>query len=227
MIEVKRIYDRVNNLAKKDQSGYNTADEFNSRLEAVQLRLIELFRPYYDQNEMVAIALSPFAKKGTGTTDVNGILNYSAFTVANKPIHILSAGVALLNSKKSANRIKVNQINHINDNAIRKPDASKQRFRYAVLGESIQFFPEGARSIYYYFLRKPITGKIAFTEVTNSLGDFLNFDSINSVDLEWNDDVFNIICYMMLEELGLEIRETLLVEYGKMGIQEQSLKING
>src|SRR5690554_5778717 len=64
MISVKYIYDRVvKDLARKNQTGYSTVDEFNRDLQDSENILFEFYYKVFQATQKVSDALEPFIKE--------------------------------------------------------------------------------------------------------------------------------------------------------------------
>jgi hypothetical protein len=225
MIDIIRVWNRENDLAKKDQSGYNTADEFNNRVDSVQLELIEKILPYIKVTDRAADILGPFIKTTELVTTPQGVLTPPA-----DYLNYLALSYKYTNTDNSITYIPLNELGPDEAeanarNSIRKADPTKGRVQYYRENGAITITTNSLSTVRVRYLIRPPVSTIVFTVQSNANGTFQTYDSVNSVSLIWPDSAFNLIVYLMLEKLGVEIREQFLIEFAQvLGIQPEMVK---
>lgn len=104
--------------------------------------------------------------------------------------------------------------------AIRKPSMAKNIFRYTYKNGIIHVYPKEVSSIYYKYLRNPLQPFWGSTLVSNANGDYEAYDSATSVQIEFPEQEFSNIVDLMCFYLGIEIRETPLIQFAKMKLTQ-------
>lgn len=206
MISVVRLWNTVNQMAKTETSGYQTQDEFNRDLASVQTALLSVLAPFYSRNQAIQDILSPFVKgaalSSTKPTD------YFRF------ISGIDRGYPII-------PINVNQVGDIQISPIRKPNV--KRTYYYFEDKQMKFLASGTPTGTMSYIRYPLASRIVLTPVSGVDNDYVTPTADG--DLEWNEDAFNFFLYMMLEKLGIEMKEQLLQQYANVGLQRELANI--
>lgn len=213
MIEIVRLYNTVQQLAKTGTSGYQNQDEFNNDVEAVQDDLMSL--SFIDSaSQSLKDIFDPFSVSADLTTDV--------LEMINKPSDYYRGRTAQINGYPCY-PISVNEKDIWNTSPIRKPSVATNIYVYYQEDDKIKFLPAQTLNVEFSYLRKPNPAIIVLTASSDAEGDYLTASS--GGDLEWNSNVFNLFVYKMLERLGMEMKESLSMEYANLGIQKEIAKI--
>ena len=199
---------------KAGTSGYFNKSEWENVVESVQLDLVEILTPHYENNIIVQDALGPFVKSVPTPYTVNGLTKPADY------LHLMSLNAA----GKPVYPIKVNEIGLINESHIRSPDATKGRYYYYMMDDKINLLPNTAVALTGAYIRKPLTAVIVLTPTSTSERDYLV--PTVGVNLEWPLTMFNIILYMVLDKLGVQMKEQIVREFANMGIQRETQIIN-
>lgn len=77
--------------------------------------------------------------------------------------------------------------------------------------EGVQYHPKDIGSVDFVYLRRPRKGLWAYTTPTSKP----EYDSANSIDLEWPEQVFNEIAVRILSFVGINLREADLTQYSE------------
>jgi len=206
MISVVRLWNTVQQIAKSVTSGYQTQDEFNNDLASVQTALLSVLAPAYSKNQAIQDILAPFVKGAVLSTTKPA--DYFRFVSG------IDRGYPMI-------PINVNQVGYYQTSPIRKPTA--KRTYYYFEDKQTKFLASGTPSGTMTYIRYPLASKIVLTAVSNADNDYVTPTADG--DLEWNEDSFNFIQYMMLERLGVEMKENLLREFSAIGLQKELANI--
>lgn len=219
-----KIYDflwkRLADYGKKFQSGMDVVDDFNTKIDEVQLEVINDLSPYYQANELVRGMINAWVRRIVSVSNASGIINRP--TVSGEEfMRVLSLGVVddAGSYRFEINPYLENEITIAQRLPQRKPSIAKRIVCYVPFDNSIQLYPEEAINYAMYYLIYPKQAKIAFTYTSTADEDVMTYDQANSVDLVWDKNASNIILYKLLEKYGISSREMLLAEYAKLGIQ--------
>lgn len=214
MIGVVRLWETVMQTAKKGTAGYQDEDEFNRDLAAVQTELMGVLAPLYASSRAVKDLLAPFIVTFSGNTSVAGLLAKpdDYFQVANISI-----------SGHPATPVDVNEAPMLNYIPSRTPSVANNIYAYYEVNDDFTVLPQGtALPAVLTYIRHPEEASIVLTPVSDENGDYLTPTAGD--DLEWPERAFNFIYYMMLQKLGLEAKEQLLIEYSNLGLRSESVK---
>lgn len=217
MISIIRFMETAYQRAKVGTSGYDSPDEFKRKVQEVQTEAIEFLSPFYETNQKVRDALGPFVKTEPFTLPSTGYLE--------KPsdyVHFIGADVEGFESYP----LNVNEVAMIKRSPIRKPDAGKHLYYHYQSDDMFKFLPELPLDIVFNYIRKPNEAQLNMVPVDDDNDDYLvpGTDDGDIVNLEWPESMFNLLLYMFLEKLGIEMKENLLVEYANLGIQKEAIK---
>lgn len=216
MIEIIRFYNAVNDRAVTGTSGYDSS--FLEKVNEVQTQAINTFAPLYEDNQAIKDALGVFVKpKITTTVTGTGLL-----AKEEDYVHFL----AVLSAEgKTAFPINVNEISIIETSPIRNPDVSKGKIFYYQKADGIYFLPKTPIEVEYLYLRRPVDAKIVLNPVNDANRDYLvpSEETDDIVNLEWPESMFNLLMYMFLEKLGMEMKEPILIEYANLGITKEMI----
>lgn len=214
MISIVRLWTTIQQLAKTETSGYQTEAEFNNDVAAVQDDLMTTFVPLYSVNQMLKDILDVFVKSSPITINSSG--------QADKPTDYYSSLTASINGHPCY-PIAVNEKDIWNTSAIRKPSVANNIYVYYQENGILNFLPAQTLSCNFSYIRKPADASIEFTAVSEEDNDFITATSVD--DLEWNENVFNLFVYKMLERLGVEMKDSIASEYSRLGINTELSKI--
>lgn len=207
MISVVRLWETLMQSARTATSGYQTAGEFNRDLASVQTGLLGLLAPMYALNIQVQELLSPFVKSVTisatrptecayflGAT-INGIPSYE-ITPLQAPIYTSSP--------------------------IRNPSATNPTAYHYFINGGISYIHNGTLGGTMQYIRYPLASTIVLTPVSEANKVYVVPTA--GTDLEWNENAFNLILGMMMQKLGLELKENILLEYANLNINLETQK---
>lgn len=214
MISVVRLWNTLMQSAKTGTAGYQTADEFNRDLASVQTSLMSLLASSYAKSLGVKELLSPFVKPYTANTSSAGVLTRPAdyFQIADASV----AGYP-------ASQIEVNERAMLRFVPSRRPSVANNIYAYYLEDDNIQFMPEETLAVDMIYIRVPDEAELALTPVSEANRDYVVPTAVS--ELEWGERAFNIILCMMLQKLGLELKEQLQLEYSSIGLQSEISKI--
>lgn len=206
MIDTKQLWQSVTQLAKAGTSGYQSDLEFNNDLNAVQLELLTDLAPHLEGNQMVRDLLYPFLESGSISTIPDSYYRYVSATINGKQV------IPIAN----------NEVDIIKTSPIRSPEASGISYSYSSGGKVSFLTPQGASSGTLTYLRYPADASIAFSVISSDDSDLVDVTTV--VPLEWPKSAYNLLLYKMLLRLGVEMKDSLLQEYGSVGVEIEKQK---
>jgi len=222
-ISVEFLYNQTQDLAAKNQSGYQTTEEFNNSLLSAQNAIFKYYYQQFEQTQEILDALRPFIK--TETLSLTPSAFYSSSQLPSDYRHRLEVsyvyttnndcGQGVTSELQSVDYMQTDEVASTLSNAIRKPSIPKKILRHTLEGNLIKVFPP-VQSVDIKYLRNPITPVYATTLVSNADGDFEQFDAANSVDLEWGEQETETFINVLLMQLGFEIKDSELIQYSQL-----------
>lgn len=219
MISTARVWRRVGELAKSGTSGYDDQGSFNDKIASVQTEMQELLYPLYEKNQAATDAMAPFVMRSLETSD-----NAGEVSKQDDYAHALSVLLIKGDSQYPTHKIGVNGRGMIITSPVRQPSYEDNEIVYYFANDTICVEPKMIMDLEVCYLRKPDEAKIALLEVSSDDSDYLTVDDLNTIDLEWPESVFNLLVYLLLEKLGVEMKEEILFEYSNFGITRDMIK---
>lgn len=218
MISFVEFIERLTDLTKQNQSGFDTGTDITGKTNQCQLELAQYLYSIYEINQNAVDLMAPITVTAAVSSDTNGLITYP--TGYN---HLLSLRyLKSANILKKVQRIGIAQLGIIEKLPQRRPDLTKDRILYSYGKTGIQVYPETALNFKMIFAKYPAKANISYT-YTNVNGEPKRTPTA-VVDLEWNDNVYNLLLYMVMDKMGLAVRDQLLNEYAQLGIARESVK---
>lgn len=211
----KTLYDRVNDYLKKYQSGFDTVDDYNGKFYQVQYELANYLIHIYARNERAQQYLQPLIVSADVTGSASGVMatpadfmQFLSAEYAGKPVH----------------KVSVNQLVAYEELPQRRGDLTKKRVNITGINNGWLAKPASAYTITVNYVKHPPVSTIAFTLTETADEDILTYDEANTEDFVWSEDCINLLVYMMLEKVGIAVREEILREYAQLGLNQEAGK---
>lgn len=224
MIDVRYIRNTISDLSAKGQSGRVNDLEFNNLLQAAQTTLFEYYYKVFESTQKILDALKVFIKKVTLPVN-NGECDYPQDYVHKLAVTytlIKNTCKGIIQEEIPVDYMEINEVNYTLIDPIRRPNLARKIVRYSTWNNKIQVYPRTVKSINLIYLKKPVVPKYASVIIQTPNGDFEQYDPINSVHLEWDEQETQNIIDLMLFYHGIVIRENALIEYARLK-QKESL----
>lgn len=204
MASVVDIWRSVQGTAKKSTTGYQTKDKFNDDLALVELTILKALCELYEKEQVISDDLAPFVVTLDPITE-------------NKPADYFRFVSAEINGEE-VYPVHRNAVSMTKNSSIR---GTVKSFYFD--GNKIKFLLGGDNEMTessLVYIRKPEPGKIDMT-YSDQGGDYQT-PSVET-ETEWGDNVRNLMEALLLERLGIETRESVVMEASKLGIQREML----
>lgn len=207
MASVIDIWRSVQGTAKKTTTGYQTKDKFNDDLALVELTILKALCELYEKEQVISDDLAPFV------VTVNPITE-------DKPSDYFRFVAAEINGDE-VYPVHRNAVSMTKNSPIRGTVKSfyfdENKIRFLLGGDE-----EMTESSLVY-IRKPEPGKIDMT-YSDEGGDYQTPSVV--AETKWGDNVRNLMEALLLERLGIETRENIVLEASKLGLQREMLNYN-
>lgn len=201
-----QLYETVSQTAKTGTSGYQSMAEFNNSLSLCQKELLGLLSPYYAKNIHVQDLLAPFIEVSANSTSKPA--DYHQFVSATVNGH-------------AAYPLRPNQLSLYSTSPIRKPTATLSY--YCFVENGIEWLTLTGISGDMTYIRQPNEASIILTPTSTEDDDYLT-PTVGD-ELEWPERAFPFLFYMMLQKLGVEMKDALIQEFSQIGLQVEATKI--
>lgn len=234
MINVRTLFQRLQDLSRKDKAGYMSDDEFNRDLSEVQTLLMDYHYQLFEKGQKGLDALSPFIKE----TYININSQFCDFPTDYR--HKLEAGYVYTKNIccvdgcivakkpevdiKDMQHLKEGEVLKTLSSAIRKPKINiatgEGKFAYTFVNNKIKVFPKELQGYLYlkYVSDPPLAFYATITNVTTQEQDY---DAANSINLAWNEQEQPDLVKLMLYFKGIEVRESALIQWVNQSEQFQ------
>lgn len=219
MIDKAKVWNRVRNLARTVTTGYDDQEEYNSKTYAAELSLLEMLTDVYEHNTKASDALDWLITDVSLTSDSAGKLTLPADYVHLATIQYVGNG-----AKYPTTKVRTNEVAMYRTSPVRGFSVAKNDIGYYFKASHIYTIPEQAAiNVVLTYIKKPTFSSIVLTEVSTGTEDYLSLTG--GVDFGWPEQLFNLIVYLILEQLGVELKEEWLLEFAAYGITREVVKV--
>ena len=236
-IDINELYNFVQFVSNKEQSGYIKPSEFNIAVDRAQMQLFmerynnpaeyQYGRPVprvsYQQTQKVSDDLRPFIKK-----IYQPLTNGGKFLWSNLPdyMHLssLRAQYYKVNNTNGESDLRTSSVRILDDSELSSYlDSSilKPTSEYpiaAIYNGYLQVYPESISGIDVTYLSRPLKPVWAFT-VNTSTG-MPDYDVTASTNLNWSNELFNEIGVRVLSFFSVNLKDSLLTQYSELKKQQ-------
>lgn len=220
MVDNYFVYNRIRDLSKTGTTGYQSLDQYNGDAKQVANELVRVLCNNYEDNGAVADALVHVLKTST-TVVVNGT---GFVALPDDYLHIDSIGTIIDGEKVPFNKIMRKEVDTIMSSGVRKFNVVNQNLGYYKDAGGIQLLPEQTFPLVFRYIRKPIDPVLSLVLADDGDYEILDPDPSHTTDFEFGEAVTDLIIYMMLEKLGVQMKEQIVTEYANIGIQRANIK---
>jgi len=224
MIEVQKLFLRVNNdLARKDKAGYTSSEEFNRNLEEAQSLLLAYYHKMFELDEATLDGAAPFIKEimvpiSNQHCEFPDDYRYKLEVGYVKSFNTNGPSCAPAGVDYDiidGTHWNANEVKKTLNSAIRKPTIANGLFAYTFVNNKIKVFPrELIGNISLKYLIDP--PEAIYATIDNAIEQTEDYDAVNSIDLIWNPQQQPELVNILLFFKGLEIRESLLINWVKL-----------
>ncbi len=209
MISVELLFQRVNfDLIQKGKGQYTSNDTFNRDLEQVQEELFTLRVSEFETSGVVSDSLSVFLKEEPLEIVTNLVTKPDDYR------HLVDMRYMWVQNVEGCAEPTITLIpmDYTSPNEeyltltspIRKNSRAKKHISYSLVNDKFRVYENGR--VFLKYLRKPTPAERVVT--VNVTTDEEDYDSVNTVDLEWNMIDYPIFVSMMLQKKVMETKDT-------------------
>ena len=212
MIPVQNMFWSLAEYGKDYISGNDPIPEFNSKLNEAQRMLFDMISPEYDRNERVRMLLEPFTRLLPTSSDASGIVPFPA------DFHRVLGGRYTQDGKRyQIYYAKENEIIESDFIPQRKADLSKGIAYFTYVNGTIRLTPQEAISLDLSYLARPSEVKLVY-DYNTTPASFVQLNTTDTVNLEWNYDAYNLILNILLLKYSLITKDAFKTEIANYGL---------
>lgn len=213
MATVNEVFNLVKYRANK--SGFNgsiSPDDFNLLFPRAEIRYFNQEYAQYYKTQRISDTLAKFMSDPTPIT----ILNTGRFTSPIDMFHVDSISVLFNSVQYPVMRIEKDRIaNHLSSTY----DAPNAQFPiYTEYKTFLQFYPLNLGSANLVYLKAPTTVIWNYTLVSNRPV----YNPAGSVNPDWSDTDIDAIIYLMLQDIGINMRD---IELGNFAMNQRQTTV--
>ncbi len=220
MVRVEDIFNRVRDLSKKDKSGYLSSDEFNRNLNETQQILLDYYYDRFGDDQYDQDSINPFLKE-VEIPVINGFVDFPEdyrhrVEVGNIYVeNVYSSNCDINNPKVEEYPLRYlapDEERLTKSSPIRRPSVDKKLIYHTFVNNKIKILPKTVQGVvaFKYISQPP---EAIYATSLNTVTDKEDYDDANSVNLIWNEQDKHNIVDIMLMFLGIQIRETALINW--------------
>lgn len=184
------IFNFINFVADKYRNGYLSPEEVSSALASGQTSLWNHFIGERQKgNELALIALKPFSRQASVTSDSLGVATYPTKYAETQGIY---------DGNTSIKQIVHNELAYALNSVI-YPIASYPRWIEGQGG--ITIYPNGVKTIQWHYLAYPTAPIMGYTTTTNTVV----YNPLTSTQLEFDSQYWNDVILLSLPYIGVNL----------------------
>jgi hypothetical protein len=209
MISVEMLYQRLQDLSRKNQSGYSSNEEFNRNLIFAQNSLFEYYVAMMDADSRIHGALSRFISDYSFTplSDVSLPIDYRRRLNAMCSWYVASCGETKV--EVCPDFLETDEDCLVLTSAILKPSIDNKIVAYQIEGDLIKVHPKFNGQFVLKYLRYP-TIPVRGVTIVN---DIEVYDVTQTTELEWGEEEINNFIDIILYFKGMEVKDSSLIQF--------------
>jgi hypothetical protein len=205
---IKTIVDRVQLANRKGLCPYYSPDQLEDEVHAESLNLWKKYIKEFEQTQIISVFLDPLRAKETV------VLTAGAGTLVTSKNQYKS-GVLVPSTEKTVPMIDIAHWGDAVNDSVRVPSTDYPICK--IENAAIILRPITVASVDVYFIKKPTKPVYAFT---TSSDDYV-YSDIDSIDMEWTEELHDEIMNRVLANLGISQREGEVIQYSNIEQQKE------
>lgn len=205
---INDLYNYVNFLANKNQSGNITPAQFNLAVQRCQQEFINKEFRLWQTTREVTDALAPLLVYTIISPDTSGEAAYP-----DDYMHVSSIRALWFRNGKGV-PVEIREITDDDAGDLLMSPIVQPTTKYPAMtyyADYMQFYPKEINTIQFTYFRYPPVPVWAYTMVNNRPV----YDSSNSIQLEVRSEYQNEIAEMICSQFGIFLRDQSLIQYAE------------
>lgn len=209
-MDLNDFYNEILFYVNQKQGGWYPPGELDLIVDRAQMTLFNRYYLQYATSQRLADALGIFKFNMSFTTLSNGIINMPSNYLDHISTYILVTYDDDVTRERPVEIIPENQL-ALRLNSQVCPVTVYDPIGVQLNDNDIQLYPKMILNGVCTYLRRPRAPLFSYTLVS---GRVIVYDVNTSQQLEWNDKDYKSIALIALEELGINLSENDIIEWG-------------
>lgn len=214
MVDIAVVQQAVYRISKVGTSGYDATDEFIAKANETNLDLMALLTPHYGKIKAVTDILNTFVVD-VPCEFISGLMGIPEDFYGYISIY-KQTGENTAATYSTVRQIKTNQVGAIGQNTIRRGTVTAPNVRLEA-GNFVLTPINGDTGLNLIYFRLPANVDIVVTPVEGETDDYEAVT--DQTNYEWPARCANLLIYLLVNRLGGEMKQEILVELAGLGIQ--------
>lgn len=214
-MNLDKAYEFLNFFINKAQGAYYSPEQLDLVVDRAQMALFNSYYLEYATSQRLNDAMNPFKKElpFSFSTSPSGLI-----TMPSDYMHLLAITAVIFNPVTNApqNRpVKLLSVDEkiARDNSQIVPVTTMDPYAIMVTGWNIRLYPNTPQAGVVFYLARPQAPQFVYTIIS---GRVIVYDSVNSVQLMWNDNDIVSILVKALSYIGINIGEQDIQQWSEM-----------
>lgn len=217
MINVQELFWSLAEYGKDYVSGQDPIPEFNNKMNEAQRMAFDMLSPEYDRNERIRILLEPFTREVQVTSSAAGVVTPPS------DFHRVLGGLYNEGGRRyPIYYAKENEIIESDFIPQRKANLSQGKAYFKYLNGTLVLTPRVALTFDMSYLKRPTEAKLVY-DYNVSQEAYVQLNTTDTVNLEWNYDAYNLILSILLLKYSLITKDAFKTEIANFGISTDKM----
>lgn len=222
-MNISEIHNFLDLITSQERGGFNTPAEKDEALDRASLTVFEFYKPRYAKNIEAKEALSPFRRKYDYTTNGTGEISIST---GFDFVHLLAMDVVVVDPDTPSGydenrRWDVEFVNE-DELAQRRNSQTNPPTATAPIADVLNIawynlYPQQVHTGTIYYLKRPAKPVYGYTQV----GRVITYNPATSTQLEWTEPYLNMVIFVALRFLGINLDNEILTNIMTQFLSEQ------
>lgn len=209
-MDLNEFYNQINFYVNKAQGSWFAPGELDLMVDRAQITLFNRYYLQFATSQRIADAIGIFKFDMSFTTLVNGIINMPSNYLDLVSVYTLVTYDDSVTRQRAVEIIPENQLS-IRLNSQVCPVSVYDPIGVQLNDNDVQLYPKMIHNGVCTYLRRPSKPFFSYTLVS---GRVIVYDVNTSIQLEWNEKDYKSIAMIVLEELGINMSEQDITEWG-------------
>lgn len=209
-MDLEELYNQINFYVNKVQGGWYSPGELDLIVDRAQITLFNRYYLEYATAQRLIDALAPFKTENFFTTLSNGLVSMSTDYMDLLSIYTLVQDPDNVTRPKPVEIIREDEL-AMRLNSQVCPVTFSSPVGLQLSGNIIRLYPVMVHAGGYTYLRRPRAPFFSYSLVS---GRVIVYDPDTSTQLEWPEKDYKSIALIVLEELGINLSEQDIIQWG-------------
>lgn len=209
-MDLEDFYEQINFYINQKQGGWYSPPELDLMVDRAQMTLYNRYYMQFATSQRLSDVIGIFKFDMSFTTTSNGIVNMPANYLNLLSVYTLVTYDDSVTRQRAVEMISENELS-IRLNSQVCPVTVYDPIGIQLSDNDVQLYPKQIHNGVCTYLRRPRAPLFSYSLVS---GRVIVYDVNTSQQLEWNDKDYKSIALIVLEELGINLSEADLIQWG-------------